>query len=305
MYKFIYWLNIKLQDKTSDDSLAVRSYKRAAEKILKAYFIINPIKPKLPQNDGISSPIVSLTSFPDRIDKVWMVVESVLYQSHKPGKIILWLYEGDFDSKASLPRRLLNLEKRGLEIRFCEENLMPHIKYYYTMKENPLSNIITIDDDLLYPPNLIETFYFEHQKFPDAILCSVSREIEFENNRIGNYSDWTLVTENTSPSHKYLIMGVGGAFYPRNCLHEEVYNLKNIKQISLKADDLWLKVMSLLKGSKVRSLAGSFPYSYLPVYNKNSRNLTDINIGGGNNDKVFKKLLKEYNIDLVHYIQEK
>lgn len=173
------------------------------------------------------------------------------------------------------------------------------------MKENPLSNIITIDDDLLYPPNLIETLYTEHQKYPNAILCSVSREIEFENNRIGNYSDWSLVTENTSPSHKYLIMGVGGAFYPKHCLHEEVYNLKNIKQISLKADDLWLKVMSLLKGSKVRSLAGHFPYSYLPVYNKNSRKLTDVNVGGGNNDKVFKKLLKEYNIDLVHYIQEK
>lgn len=301
MYKFIYWLNIKLQNKTKYNSLTIRVYKRAAEKVLMAYFIINPFKPKLSRND-MGTNIVSLTSFPDRIDKVWLVIESILYQSQKPDKIILWLYEGDFESKATLPRRLLNLEKRGFDIRFCDENLMPHLKYYYTMKENPSSNIITIDDDLLYPPNLIETFYTEHQKYPDAILCSVSREIKFENNMIGNYSDWLIVTKNFSPSHKYLIMGVGGALYPKNCLHEEVYNLKNIKQFSLKADDLWLKVMSLLKDSKVRSLAANFPYSYLPVFHENTRKLTDTNIGGGNNDKVFKKLLKEYKIDLNDYI---
>lgn len=305
MNTFIYWLYIKLQEMTSNSSLIIRAYKRAAEKVLRVYFITNPIKPKLSPNDGDSSTIVSLTTFPARINNVWLVIESILHQSQKPNKIILWLYEGDFESKASLPKRLLNLEKRGLEIRFCDENLMPHIKYYYTMREYSSSNIITVDDDLLYPPNLIETFLIEHHKYPDAILCPVSRKIRLENNMIGEYINWSIVTENSTPGYIYLMMGVGGAFYPANSLHEEVFNLKNIKQISLKADDLWLKVMSLLKGSKVRSLAGDFPYTYLPVSSKKTRTLGEINIDSGNNDRVFKSLLEKYEIDLNNYIIDK
>lgn len=302
MYKFIYWLNILLQDKIQESSLIIRVYRRAAEKALMVYFIVNPFKPKLPQEAGESPAIVSLTSFPDRIDKVWLVVESILYQTKKPRRIVLWLYKGEFDSKASLPKRLLALEKRGLEIRFCDENLMPHLKYYYTMKENPSSNIITVDDDMFYPPNLIETLYAKHQEYPDAILSVATREIKFVNNEIWGYKEWPKVTGNAPPGYKYLNMGVGGAFYPANCLHEEIFNLNNIKHMSLKADDLWLKVMSLLKRTKVRSLAGDFPYYYLMVYHENTRKLEDVNVGSGNNDKVFKKLVSEYNIDLTEFI---
>lgn len=302
IYRAIYYLHIFIENNVSHNSLVVRVYRRLSEKILTIYFISNPFKPCLSHRKSQKETIVSLTTFPARIDKVWLVIESILYQTQRPDRILLWLFDGEFGSKDQLPARLLALEKRGVEIRFCTENLMPHKKYFYTLKENPSSNIITVDDDVFYPPNLIHILKTEHKRNSKAILCAISREIKLENNEPKAYTCWPMVTKSFSPKFKYLPIGVGGTFYPAGCLHDEVLNDENIKDIALKADDLWLKVMSLLAGTKVKSIAGRFPYSYLPVYHQSKQKLMDSNIGSGNNDKVFKKLLFEYNIDLKEYL---
>src|SRR6056297_73800 len=96
------------------------------------------------QSDNTPSLILSLTTYPARIDKIWMVIETLLDQTVKPDKIMLWLYEGEFPEKDNLPADLLKLEKRGVEIHFCNENLYPHKKYYYTMKKYPDTDLITV-----------------------------------------------------------------------------------------------------------------------------------------------------------------
>lgn len=305
VYKFVYSIYIKLQKNLAVNSIAIRIFKRLAEKVLSIYFTINPKKPSLFYAGEEINTIVSLTTFPARIEKVWLVIESILYQTQKPDKLILWLYCGEFNSKESLPDRLLSLEKRGLEIRFCGENLMPHKKYFYTIKENPSANVITIDDDMFYPPDLINILLAEHEKNPTVILCPITREIKLENGKPKKYKYWPNLKNNSLPSFKFLTMGGGGSFFPCGCLSEEIFNFHKLKIYSLKADDLWIKVMSLLNDTKVKSLAGNFSYSYLPVFHKNRQKLMDANVTGGNNDKVFKNLLKEYDIDLSNYIDGK
>src|ERR1019366_6133497 len=56
--------------------------------------------------------IVSMTSFPTRIDKVWLVIETILRQTIKPDKIILWLSKDQFSSLDSLPQKLLKQTNR-------------------------------------------------------------------------------------------------------------------------------------------------------------------------------------------------
>lgn len=65
--------------------------------------------------------IVSLTSFPKRIDTLWITIETLLRQSMKPDEIILWLAEEQFNGIDSLPKALLEQQKRGLTIRFCDD----------------------------------------------------------------------------------------------------------------------------------------------------------------------------------------
>lgn len=243
--------------------------------------------------------IVSLTTFPSRIDKVWLVIETILRQKQKPDKIILWLYKGEFNEKKSLPSRLLGLEKRGLEIRFCDENLMPHKKYYYTMLEYPEANVVTVDDDMFYPPDLLFKLMKFHKQYPAAIVCPVTRKIEIENIKMEHYQNWKYTSKNSLPSFTNLMIGVGGVFYPSNSLYPDVLDLEKLKRFALKADDLWLKIMSLKNNTKVVSLAGEYNRFYIPVLHDNDKRLMDFNIGEGQNDLIFNQLMEYYQIPLT------
>ena len=46
--------------------------------------------------------IVSLTSFPARMEDIWITIETILRQSFKPDKIILWLGQDKFPGKIYL-----------------------------------------------------------------------------------------------------------------------------------------------------------------------------------------------------------
>src|SRR5690606_16598971 len=66
-------------------------------------------------NNNSNDLIVSLTSFPARIDRLWLVVECILRQSYKPDRIILWLSKEQFTTVNELPKSLLEQRSRGLE----------------------------------------------------------------------------------------------------------------------------------------------------------------------------------------------
>ncbi|MBB3185993.1 hypothetical protein [Microbacter margulisiae] len=240
--------------------------------------------------------IVSLTTFPPRINKVWITIESIIHQSKKPDAIILWLSNEEFSDSSVLPKKLLKLQKRGLEIRFCSGNLMPHKKYFYAMQEYPKANIITIDDDMIYPPNLLHMLIKTHLQYPLAICCSITREITIINKHIAPYNEWKYVRHNTLPSFKYLTIGVGGTLFPANSLNKQAFNQEEIQKRAIRADDLWLKVMSLLNQTPVISISGEFSRFFPPIIIRDNKRLMDENIGQGKNDLIFNELMKHYHI---------
>jgi hypothetical protein len=240
--------------------------------------------------------IVSLTTFPARISKVWLTIETILRQDVKPDAIMLWLFKGEFPDKAKLPKRLLAQEKRGLQIRFCEQNLMPHKKYYYTFKEYPYANVVTVDDDFFFPDKLIRNLKNAHTKYSKAICCTITRQINVQNNTVQPYRSWKMTSINTSPQYNLLIMGGWGTLFPSGCFDSESFNINSIIKYSLTADDLWLKVMSLRNRLRVMCIAGEYPRRFIPVRINKGNKLMDDNIHGGDNDRIFNVLLQTYNI---------
>lgn len=93
----------------------------------------------------------------------------------KPDEIILWLAEEQFNGIDSLPKALLEQQKRGLTIRFCDD-LRSHKKYYYTMQEYPRDIVILVDDDMFYPKDTIKKLWKLHKKYPNDI-CSITTQI--------------------------------------------------------------------------------------------------------------------------------
>ena len=242
--------------------------------------------------------IVSLTSFPKRIDSLWMVIDSMFHQTIRPSKIFLYLSKEEFPKgKESLPKRLLNYENLGLNICFRDENLMPHNKYYYALQEHCKTNVITIDDDLYYHKNLISNLWHLHKKFPNCVCSNTIDIIQFEKN--GNfkpYKQWTRPIDKQAPSILNLALGYTGVLYPSNIYKSiEVFNKLKIRELSLKADDLWLKIHQVRE--QIPVVTGDHFCTGVSILGTQAQSLMASNCGNNENDSQWNNLCKYYNIN--------
>lgn len=206
----------------------------------------------LNRTDRTERIIVSLTSFPERINTVHLAIKSLMLQTHKPDQIILWLAEDQF-TNTDIPSELEDLTKLGLVIRFCPD-IKSHKKYYYALKEINNDLLITYDDDIIYPPDSIERLVRYHLKFRECIICN--RGLEMIHDNAGNlekYRAWKVLSSIgvREPSIKIMPSTGGGCLYPPGSLDAAVFNLDYIKRYAFSADDIWMRVMSLLKNTKV------------------------------------------------------
>lgn len=198
--------------------------------------------------------IVSLTSFPARIHTVYNTLSTIYNQTMQPYKVILWLAKSQFPlEREELPESLLEYCELGLEIRFVDEDLRPHKKYVYAMQEYPEALIVTIDDDLLYDPYMLETLFVSYLHFPDAVSSVRAHLMLPDSNKLAPYSKWAKEFSGVIgvPSYQLFSTSGAGTLYPPGCMDSEVFNKTSIRELCLNADDLWLKVMQLKKGTPV------------------------------------------------------
>jgi hypothetical protein len=257
-------------------------------------------KPKLRKTKN--NIVVSLTSFPGRIHLVSLVIESMLYQKTQASQIVLWLSEEEFPSECKLPHHLIDLQKRGLTIRFVKDNIKPHKKYFYAFDAFPNSSVLTIDDDEYYPPNLISNFIHYQRKYPSAIIGSKARKISVVQNGFNPYTDWKICNDFHLPSNNLLNIGSGGILYPSISLSERTFAIDLIKKYALLTDDLWIKFANENKETKNMCIAHKFPHKFIPIIDVNqTQTLSDMNVNQAHNDKVLHDLCKHLAIDISYY----
>ena len=238
--------------------------------------------------------IVSLTSFPARIDTVGFAIKSLFNQTVKPDRIILWLATEQFEN-SELPELLEKLKEKGLEIRFCED-LKSHKKYHYALKEQrPDELIITYDDDIIYPENSIELLYKTHIKFPNCIICNYSGQCLQENGVFLPYKTWKTFSSVgvQKPTMQVFPFTGGGVLYPFESVNREAFNIDTMKKIALTADDLWMRYMSALNKTKVvKTTKCHKPFSLVTTVQNDT--LSDYNCLHNGNDIVLNNLQKKY-----------
>ena len=200
-------------------------------------------------NDLQHELVVSLTTFGKRIHDAYLTIESIMQQSLLPDRIVLCISAQDF-SEESLPETLKLQQQRGLEILFCEKDLGPYTKYHYTLQKYPDSLLITVDDDFLYPVDTIDRLYKSYRQFPDTIHCHRGHKITLtEEGQIKPYKQWDWSNRHTEPSKLIFPTGVGGVLYFPGCFDPEIANKEAFMKLAPGADDVWLKAMSLKKGT--------------------------------------------------------
>lgn len=233
---------------------------------------------------------VSLTSFPKRIEAVELTIKSLLNQTYKPDEIQLWLAECQFKNK--VPENLLPLIDLGVDIKFCDD-LKSHKKYYYALKEQKDNLVITVDDDLLYPENLIETLLEKHKKFPNSIVCYRTKTIHINEDGFDKYSTWECISNTGIKRPSLFLMPSTGAgtLYPPNALDKRCFDKELLQKYALTADDIWIKFMSMLQGTAIIKTHKNCRY-LSEIHIKNNERLTDDNVYSGGNDDCIKKLDK-------------
>lgn len=237
--------------------------------------------------------IVALTSFPARISCVHLVIRSILYQTHRPKEIHLFLGRDEFPSYKSLPSALLAYQSKGLIIHFVKKTYHQYDKFIHGSDLNKLHDYIIIDDDVIYPPNSIEALLNGRECFPGHVIGNRCHLIPAQAlGEIPRYEDWIRETHLDNPSFRLVPTGAGGVLYPKGFMNEPfVCDPSEILATAPYADDLWLKSCAIAQGISTYATPLSFGAKWYHRYTPTMRagTLMDVNIGLGLNDLQMSK----------------
>lgn len=252
--------------------------------------------------------IVSLTSFPARLETLWLTIESIKHQDVLPEKIVLYLIDEEV-TRERVPQKLLDEEDELFEIRFRSTKMRAHGKYHYAMQDFPDAIIVTVDDDMIYPPHMLSIMLESHRKYPNSVLTNQTTQIQLsEDGHIKPYTEWKWSFNAKDYSDGFINLdrliplGVCGAMYPPHLLYKDVLNFELAKKLSYLADDLWLYAMTVLSQHKVVKTPLN-PLEIVPIDIKNNTTLFSVNGGDNQNDVQFKQIrdyyLKNEGLDII------
>ena len=182
--------------------------------------------------------IVSLTSHGIRLNYVYKTIFSICNQCNL--KIVLTLFK---DDAIKIPNGLQLLANSGIvEILVADQDLGPHLKYYYAMKKYKNCNVITIDDDCIYARDFISSLLDYHSRFPTSVIARRAHLIGINNNHILPYRQWRHCIKQSTDYRHVFPTGVGGVLYPANVLDIDNIDLNELKKC-LYQDDIYLKIL--------------------------------------------------------------
>lgn len=239
--------------------------------------------------------IVSLTSYPARIQGVHETIITLLNQTVKPDKIILWLSEDEFvDKEENLPSELLALREYGLIINWCNKNIKSYKKLLPALEQYSNDIIITADDDVYYDCFLIESLYNAYLKNPNYIYTRRAVEMDFQDTNLKYISPRTnYYNHRQEASFLNQQMGGSGCLYPPNSLHKDVFKISLLPT----HDDAYFWAMAVLNNTKIQIIDG---YNRNLIFRKGTQEQGLINLNKKNNSEgialedAHKKILEVY-----------
>lgn len=244
--------------------------------------------------------ITTLTTFPARIGILKYALHSIFAQDLRAKKVILVLSKSEFaEANAKIPQVVLDFQKFGLEIMWVAQNLRVYNKIIPALRAFPNEILITIDDDIYYPPNLFSTLYNAYLSDKSAIWAHKARIVPFSDEKIQDFFEWKIIRKSNKkwqnkPKFNIYLEGCGGVLYPPHCLYKDALETKKFLHLAPNADDLWLWVMAIMNGTKIACVKNPLMGNGAAFTNPaNNPALWHSNMRGGN-DRQLKALLGEY-----------
>lgn len=241
--------------------------------------------------------IVSLTTIPKRFGQVHMVIESILQQSLKPDRLVLWLDHDSFGGR-EMPNELEAQQERGLEICYCD-NIRSYKKLVFSLQEWPHATLVTADDDVLYPRDWLDALFQDHMRFPGCVVCHRAHKIRFDaQGAVLPHNQWEYETMDSGPLLDLYPTGSGGILYPAGSLDDRASDTESFLKLAPTEDDLWFKAMGLLKGTPVRKVEGGIMNDSKAIVLRGSQEeaLCKINVAGDGNYAQIKNVFDHFDL---------
>lgn len=239
--------------------------------------------------------IVSMTSYPERLQFVSLTVSSLLRQTIKPDKIVIWLGEEKAGNK-NLPPIFDELKEIGVDIEY-RPDIKTHTKWYYAFQEYPHDLVVTVDDDVLYEDKIIEKLYMSHLSYPECTPALRVHRMRFNDTpALLDYDDWIweYKCKRGTSSFQFFVTGVGGVMYEPDKLCNEVLNLDAIKKYCESEDDFWLTLMTILSKRRIVAADDISRVQGITIPRSQKTAMWKVNVIKGGSMKMIRKTLPAY-----------
>lgn len=255
-------------------------------------FRIGALRPR--RNDR--SVVISLTSYPARFEYLCRTLKTLIAQSVSVSAIRVYIEDKDF---CELNEKLLNLEKYG--VVFCPTisgwraatKLIPEL----LREEANESFIIYLDDEIIYPRDLVKNLTANLQHYPDSDVIfnwgQVMPTWDQITGRVPEYSTWKTTNLDSAKEKLVVPLGVAGVLIRRSSIPSGVTDLQKFQEVAQSNDDLWFWCHAIQHGLKLQK--SIFPCR-VPIYWKGSQEnaLWHTNILQGENDIILTKMLEAF-----------
>lgn len=256
----------------------------------------NPIGYGLNSADERSRKLVcSLTSFPARIEEIWISIETLFRQTYKADEIILWLSKNQFAGQA-LPQSILNCQEKGLTIRWVDGDLRSHKKYFYVLQEYKGKdvNVVLLDDDLYYPERLLENLVCMARRHPHSICATRVHKMTYD--REGQLKPYRQWIHNYNPKQEicsgdFFFTSGAGTLIPVGIMPADTFNDEVFKRICFHADDVWLNMQAKNAGIDIFT-NNKYNKDEISIGHSQNVKLVNENVLSGGNDKQIEAVIK-------------
>lgn len=242
--------------------------------------------------------IVSLTSFPAAIPYAVQAIQSVLSGSMQPDKIVLYLDTQKFPDEI-LPPELEALKAKNpiFEVRFDPAEIRSYKKLIPALRDFPNDLIVTIDDDIAYPKNMLRDLLNLHKQLPQAIVAHRVRKVQVNApyNRWRKYKWYDFIFKKHIFDYHAMQTGVGGVLYPPHSLDTSMLDATLFMKMAPTNDDIWFWAAAISKGTYIVPLPNGQRRA-VEVGKPKEFSLKTINLkpGDDRNREAFENILKHY-----------
>lgn len=213
----------------------------------------------IPRVNSKNRIVISMTSIPSRLDKIAPTLCSILTQTRRVDEIRLNIpYISMKGDKYIIPKCFKHF--KNIKIHRPEKDFGPSTKLLPTLKDEYNSNIIVIDDDMIYGSNLVYSLVEAFNKHNQEIVITTygCNKLDNKISRIHKFL--------SGNKYVYLLFGCGGYILRGNMLPNEVFEYENAPEEAKYVDDNWISGWLWMNDVNVYTLGLQKGMIYIPSY---------------------------------------